>query len=401
MRDAVAERPRRRVRVAGLVFGVLAALGVLEAGLRGFVRTGPDGEQSLFGNRLVPNAAPPLRTADDDGSSYIRYDPVTGWSPRPLATDPSVPYHTDQHGLRAPSPAARTFDGDPVHVGLFGDSFAHSDEVPYDESLGAALERVAERTRVLVAGVPAFGTDQAYLRYLALREHLRFDVVVIGVHPNDFFRNAALWTQTGRSKPRFVETPSGLELVNRVPVAGAEFRSVFDDFESWPLARHQFLHVPGAYDRRASDGSIVLRLLRSLGVNARRAALYRETTTTGSRNEVHRVTEQVVRAFVRAAEEAGAEAVVAVLPSATHLVDVERGNPWWDGALRRAVEGTGAVVADPTAALLDAAVSRRLPYDRMFTRGGAGHATAEGNALIAERLRPAVSDAVGRARSRR
>lgn len=188
LRADVAERPRRRVRVAGLVFGVLAALGVLEAGLRGFVRTGPDGEQSLFGNRLVPNAAPPL---------------------------------------------------------------------------------------------------------------------------------------------------------------------------------------------------------------------YRETTTTGSRNEVHRVTEQVVRAFVRAAEEAGAEAVVAVLPSATHLVDVECGNPWWDGALRRAVEGTGAVVADPTAALLDAAVSRRLPYDRMFTRGGAGHATAEGNALIAERLRPAVSDAVGRARSRR
>ena len=379
-------------RVVLLAFGLAFGLGAAECGARLLVR---DGE--ILGLPLVPYAPPRERGGpEDDGAGYIRYDAEIGWAPGPLAADPTGQYFSDQFGLRAPAAEVREY-GDAPRVVIYGDSFAHSDEVSYGESLAAALQEREDGLLVLTAGVPAFGTDQAYLRYLATRDVLHPRVVVIGVHQHDFLRNAELWTKSGYSKPRFVETAGGaLSVVNRPPLAGPAFQRVFESFETWEFAPLCYLHVPGIYDARATDVLMSLRCARSVLARTAEDARRRTALTPGCTNEVHRISELILRAFIDSAVQAGSSVVVVTLPSATHLVDLKADRDWWTATLERAVAGTPATLLDLTPPLLAAVDSGRLPFDRMYTKGGVGHFTGEGNALVADLLTDAVRDAAAR-----
>jgi len=59
--------------------------------------------------------------------------------------------------------------------------FVYGSEVPTDESWASVLEQARPNTEVLNHGVPGYGQDQAYLRFLAEGRDLRPKVVLFGV----------------------------------------------------------------------------------------------------------------------------------------------------------------------------------------------------------------------------
>ena len=380
--------PRRRI--LAVLTGLVIALLFVEVGLR-IATTTHKGQETVFGVPLLPLTPPRLRASE---AEYIGYDPDCGWAPMPLGKVKESGYFADQFGLRAAAAEPREPPADALRVMLCGDSFAHSDEVMYEESLGAAIESARPQTWVQIAGVPAFGIDQAWLRYRKLAPVLQPRIVIIGVHQNDFMRNVALWTRSGLSKPRFVLNDGGaLELINCPPIAGEELQRQFEAFEGTLFARHQFFHVTGAYESRSTDSIRSLRFLRSLGASRIKSARYRATVSPGSRNEVHQIAQAVVTGFAREVIDDGAVPIVVTLPSASHLVYLEQDADWWSAPLIAACKDAGCAFIDVTPLLRAEVDSGSVTFSDLFTRGGAGHFTAAGNRKVAELLLPEIGRA--------
>jgi hypothetical protein len=179
-------------RRAGLVGGgALVALLLVEAGAR--LATG----HPLF----------ELRGPESD--DYVVVDPTVGRYPKAgLAIDMPEGFsiRTAEHGTRPngnPPPRAER----PLTL-VVGDSFAFGDDVDDDASWPAALERQSAG-RVVNAGVPGFGLDQAILRAEQLAPLYAPDVIVVGVIPHDVLRcGLSFWS--GHPKPYFALDGDGL-----------------------------------------------------------------------------------------------------------------------------------------------------------------------------------------------
>jgi hypothetical protein len=149
----------------------------------------------------------------------MRPDPLLGYIPRDgsAGTDHGYNVHmtfgTD--GMRLhhrDRPPART--APPILV--VGDSYAMGAEVEDDESWAAYMEAALGR-RVLGAGVPGYGIDQAVLRAETLVGKYRPDVLLVGLIADDVdrARMRILW---GLQKPYF-EIEDGRLVLRNVPLA--------------------------------------------------------------------------------------------------------------------------------------------------------------------------------------
>lgn len=401
--------PRRRRRLLAAAFGLVVSFAAAEAGLRLATRPVGRGQERIAFVGLLPWVPPPHeREPFVETSSYLEFDAACGWSPRPLGRSKDGRYAADQHGLRAPAAARREFPADAVRVMLCGDSFAHSDEVPYEDSLGAAVERAVPGTAALVAGVPAYGTDQAWLRWRALKDATRPEVVVIAVHPNDFERNVRLFPSGGEfgtgtlpwSKPRFVLDGGGLRLFNSPPLRGEAIGRLFEDYDATEFAAHDTLHVEGTFEPSVTDGLRTIRFLRSVLAHQRYQARYRARETDPT-DEVNVVTRRIVASFAREARAAGAEPVVVALPARAHLALLREGKAWWDATLAAAAAEAACPYVDVARPMSDDLARRGAPLTEPFTRDGGGHYTGAANAFVAETLRPLLETAVAAARARR
>ncbi|MCE9634845.1 MAG: hypothetical protein K8T90_03995 [Planctomycetes bacterium] len=386
-------RVRLRVRLIAAAVALVFAFGLAEGVLRLLTRTEADGSQWLFGVDLLP-WRPPRRAADDATSSNM-YDAWIGWAPRPLSTSPDGKYTYDQHGLRAPVAAPREIPPDRSIVYLAGDSFAHSDEVSWDEALGPAVESLIPGAWCAVAGVPGCGTDQSWWRYQQLKATVRPRVVLILVHQGDFRRNIGGWTRAGFSKPILqIRADGGLAVRNRPPLRGDAFQAAFDDFTASELGAAQQVTTARAYDWIWSDSFRALRFARSMSAHADRARRAAETSTPGSGDPAQTTTERIVKEFAAEVIRDGATPVVATAPGAIHISDLEGGTDWWSGPLSRAAAAAGCVYVDLTPLLLDDIRAGRATRATLFTAGGAGHFTAAGNRRVAELLAPTIRDAI-------
>lgn len=178
---AMRERRRHPLRLA--VAGILAALLLVELGVR--VATG-----SLF----------TLRSKESE--SYAVLDPVVGRIPRPgLSVRHPAGFHisTGEYGTRRngedPPPPAQPA------ILVVGDSFAFGDGVDDRDSWPAVLER-RTGTRVVNAAVPGFGLDQAVLRAEQLAPIFQPAIIIVGFIPHDVLRGEmSYWS--GHAKPYF------------------------------------------------------------------------------------------------------------------------------------------------------------------------------------------------------
>ncbi|MBY0401391.1 SGNH/GDSL hydrolase family protein [Myxococcota bacterium] len=333
-------------RFLTVLAGTGIGLGLVEGICRLAVEDGAHSPATLWGSPLIPKEALDLREAGTPGTNnpYIRIDRKLGWSIVPGgAIEEPVPYRADASGLRMlPGAPATPSGASSLRIAAYGDSFTHCDEVAFEDCWTRMVE--SERgARVFNAGVPGYGTDQAYLRYLETKETLAPDVVVLGLMIGDVKRNVnvfrtflAEWTTW--SKPRFILAGDGIELVNRPTALPTDVPEMIAS--GHPLLALDWWYDPAEWRRDPMSWSVAYRFVRG--------RLWRPRERPGfyaADGEPVRVTARIVEAFARDVEAAGGRFICLVIPSRPDLGYSDPG-PWQP--LIDLILQAGIEIVDPT-----------------------------------------------------
>jgi hypothetical protein len=178
---------------------------------------------------------------------YVIRDPVVGRMPRPGLwfrhpkgfTITTGEYSTRSNGGTSPRVER------PLALAV-GDSFAFGDQVNDEDSWPAVLERLSGR-RVINAGVPGFGLDQAVLRAEQLAEIYGPDIIIVSFIPDDVLRcEMSYWS--GHAKPYFEIDQGGLRLHPAPvpsPAAYAPLKRLLSASVTMDLLFPRFLHWEG------------------------------------------------------------------------------------------------------------------------------------------------------------
>jgi len=115
----------------------------------------------------------PLRvTWEPADHKRAKYDPILGWTYIPstsvmqtfVKSQPSVPVHTNEQGIRVPTPGTRLDPNRPTVI-FVGGSYTMGYGLPFEDTfIGQLAEYPNFPYQVVNLGVEAYGTDQAWLR---------------------------------------------------------------------------------------------------------------------------------------------------------------------------------------------------------------------------------------------
>lgn len=247
-------------------------------------------------------------------------DPVLGWvvaSADPDANEAGM--RDDREYDRVPTPGI-------LRISAFGDSFTYGSDVPLGESWAKRIPALASRVEVLNYGVPAYGLDQAYLRYLKLGADYQPDVVFIGYMTENLARNvnvyrpfyAEVYRDAIYTKPRFRVESGALVLVPNPLATLDEYRRLrAHEAEVLSEIGRQDYHFIGRYPAGALDFSRSVRLLKLAAAELRRARQVPIFTPDGRydpRSEAYEVTLRIFDDFYRKVVERGALPIIVVFP---------------------------------------------------------------------------------------
>jgi hypothetical protein len=181
--------------------------------------------------------------------SYIIYSRTLGWTIRPHGA--TNLYHANGEGLRADHDFPASPPPGRVRVAAFGDSFTHSSDVEDAAAWEVALERLEPRLEVMNFGVPGYGVDQAYLRYLEEGERFAPRIVLIDFMTDNINRVVNVFRpfffyQSGLplTKPRFLVRDGKLSLLANPIQSVAGYRDLLDHTlpELDALGQHDYFY---------------------------------------------------------------------------------------------------------------------------------------------------------------
>lgn len=376
-----------------LVVGAALAWPIAEIGVRLVGHTDADGNFFVAGVHVKPYRLPVerLRSMADkyEASSKRckRYSPRIGWGPRPDCTSKGGRYRYDANGIRTgEGRLARSKTRSPgVHrIALFGDSFTHSNEVPFEHSWGDLLERRSSNVEILNFGFGAYGFDQAYWRWLEDGKAFEPDVVLFGFQAENVLRNTNIvrilyFPKTGLpfSKPRFVLEDGALLVVNRPALPPAALVATVAGLHDWQLRHHEAFYRDRDYVVRPWSFSRLLALgVESVARDqqkARHLGSYDLETATG------RLALAILDAFAKDVIATGADFRIVHLPRKPDLASIRDGRPLAYQALLDRVAERYRVI-EPTGAFLDAA--SQVTLDDLFAP--LSHYSKSGNQVLAE-----------------
>ncbi len=274
-------RPSRRtmwLRLFVVLLSLAVGLSIVEGVLRSRIHVDADGNQTAFGARLAPFAAPVEWTRSQatklagGRNGCFRYDSDLGWTSNPRTRCRKGRYVYDSAGIRTSSvrrtPSRRPEPG-VLRIGLFGDSFTHGDDVAHKDSWGHVLEQTLQqrgvRAEVFNFGVGGYGIDQALLRWRKQGTGFGLDVVVLGFQSENILRNLNMlrvlyWWRTRLpfTKPRFIERDGELVVINQPTVGPDELPTVLADLPGWALVEHEGFYDPADFEPRWWHASRVL-----------------------------------------------------------------------------------------------------------------------------------------------
>lgn len=165
-------------------------------------------------------AGPAIRRAEASG--ITTHDRLLGWAPIPGArarhngVEFSVPIRINAQGFRADREYSLEPPPGVLRVVAVGDSFTFGNGVHVHEAWPAALERRLG-AEVINLGVAGYGVDQQLLMLESRGLRFQPDVVLLGLHIPDIFRNTHT-VHSGAGKPRFRLGPEGALTLTNVPV---------------------------------------------------------------------------------------------------------------------------------------------------------------------------------------
>lgn len=350
-----------------------------------------------FKNRIIhPHRLPVgmvaerVRALKDADDSIVTFHEVLGWAPRPGAVSADGLYSYNSQGVRSPVPtfAAKPPEG-VLRIAMFGDSFTHGDDVPYEHSWGAVLEQLLNEAgipaEILNFGVGGYGIDQALLRFQQQGAAFAPHLVVLGFQPENLKRNLNLLRplydpRSGLpfAKPRFIFTDRGIDLIN-VPVLPPErMAATLSDLDAWELRPHEYFYDPADFQGSWWQRSKLLATAYDLKVNQEdrwllKRIIFRE------KSEEQQLGWAIIQAFDMEVTATGARFMIVHLPSNQEMkLRVGLGR-WSYQTFLDALDGAYDVV-HPEGALMQAAQAHGL--GEIF----AGHYNEKGNRIIAQEI---------------
>ena len=179
---------------------------------------------------------------ENDLNEYLaKRDKINGW---PIRSDNSLFNQYTKGGYRISSNNSLFSEN---CISLYGNSFTFGSEVKHDEAWSSLLANKLNCS-VYNFGVPAYGVDQAVLRF---KENSNFNskLVVLGIHPIDIQRNVTQnYTLIADNKidiftfkPKFIINENKLELI-KIPINSLNDGNLFkQNFKSF-LKHDELIH---------------------------------------------------------------------------------------------------------------------------------------------------------------
>jgi hypothetical protein len=321
-----------------------------------------------------------------------------GWRPRPgLNNGVDV---INRQGLRSPREYSATPAPGVLRIAVFGDSFVYGSEVLTHEALSSVIEGSSPRTELLNYGVPQYGQDQIYLRFLAEGRDLKPKVIVFGVAPPTLER---LLSQSGvfrfpSSPSTFITKPRFVLDGDRPVLTPNQLRRIEDlrrYLENPSLVRElgafDYWYEPFVYESGLFNYSRTVRLLFAGWTEARRRFIDADRPLKGPRGAAiynesssgFRILTRIIERFVATASEWGVRPVVLFLPDGYSVERMRSGRPGIMDPLRDFCRAAGFEHIDAKDAFL--AQPAAVPTSAWFIDNF--HYSVEGNRIVADWLR--------------
>jgi hypothetical protein len=370
----------------------LVTAAIVEAVLRGLVRTSDDCYGNLagvelppcrlrspYGAPLVTNRPEPYRdlVVDNRKITYgdlwgiARHDPVLGYTALEGATSANGWWRTDRLGARV---GRESNESGPVtaRILVFGDSYAVGSRLPFEETWSFALDDRHPAIAVSNFAMDGYSTAQAYLRYLSVRPAVEHDVVLLVLVPEE-----ALWRDVNVRRdvgagwpiywvlPRFDLVDDSLRLIQTpFPGQGSDLPHPPEDTDQKlkdHLRAFDRLYFDSMYEQPSGLGRAVVARLMTAAAHKHQVRQFRAGLMDAD-SEALRISAAILRAMHTDVVTAGKRFAVAVLPTEWALEDTDR-EFWetWDRMID-VICGDGIPCIDLSQAL------RRIP-DEEIDRG--------------------------------
>jgi hypothetical protein len=369
--------------VAGLVFAVA------EIGIRVITNTNPETGVRLIGRFAFlpyrPEKAAATASWDNaDSSTYVVRDRDLGWTIKPHGE--SGDYTATSYGFRGPKDWVTTprLAKGKIRISVYGDSFTHGDEVPFKDTWGDQLQHLRTNLEVLNFGVPAYGTDQAFLRFR--RDGTRFDAQfhILSIWTENLARNVNVVRfylnphgNLGTSKPRFVLSSGRLTVVNSPVLSKQAFLASVLQSNVSSAMKHDYWYREEEQQFPFYYHVVTVRAAISV-YNAYHRREIRNQMYFDKDGEALKVTVAIAEAFKTEVEALGSRPYVAIIPMRDFL-DAHGSGSF---PLVQMLRERSIPVLDFGPAF--ASRAKELGVEALYLPGG--HLTSRGNRLLAEEM---------------
>ncbi len=355
---------------------------------------------------LTPAQRATLDAWAEHPEAYIAYDPVLGWNIRPNAEQGSGTARKISNGIgiRSLHAYARAAPPGVTRLAAFGPSFTHGDEVNNGETWTAVIERDRPDLEAMNWGVGAYGTDQAYLRYLDQGRAYHPDIVLIGYEEDGLNRNTnrfvPFYNPFGPPLPKPIFLPPDPDTggdLERLDIPFKDYADYYAEITGAPervldrLCPHDLWCDDRRYRRHTLDAFYSFRLLRTLLAGpVRRPA---QPDPDGGRVAL---SARLIEQFARSVRADGAIPVLLMFPMLHETITVEEqsGRTNYSDVLD-AVRGHGGAgdEGEDKLAIIDLAKAfvqakqrgEVADYRALFAQpDGRGHYSVLGNRIVAE-----------------
>jgi hypothetical protein len=186
-------------------------------------------------------------------------DSILGWAPNPYYKSDDELYIYNNAGIRTDDLLVKYEKKEKLRIAIFGDSYAHGDEVNFRNTIGYYLESELQKANIDVEvinfAVSGYGMDQAYLRYRKIKDEYNPDIIILGVQFENVKRHINLLrpfyyhtTDIPYSKPRFIIQTRELQLISN-PIKNIEnTEEIISKFEDWELANFEGFYSSDNYN---------------------------------------------------------------------------------------------------------------------------------------------------------
>ena len=388
-----------------LLIATILGLGFCEVVARLITKTNEDG-QAYYGKRpLLPYHFPAEMVRrkmahyfNRQSEAYVIDDPLLGWTIGPNRTNVEGMYRSNSAGIRSrPNEYLLSPPEGVLRIELFGDSFTHGDEEPFDKTWGKILEddliESGISAEVLNFGVPGYGVGQAYLRWKFVGQTYSPKIVVFGFQPENIKRTVNIFrslysrnTWLVFSKPRFfINDEDELELLNSPVIPPEEVGDILEDLSQSPLAEYEYWYVPANYQKSLWLKSRFLALLHTFFNEYKPKPGGRYDHRPGlhywdPKGEPMQTSLLILKKFSREAHDAREIPIILHIPKKNDLKYLERGTRPAHYQVLDELEDSGIMVVDPAPEMKGE--SRLYKHSHYSRRGGRIVARVLANAIV-------------------